>query len=304
MLWIALAIMTLAAVAAATAPLLMRRRSAEAPRAALDIALFKDQLAELERERANGEIGEAEAVAARREIERRLIAAGRSLEKVGDTAKPVRQFAARARLAAVLACIMIPAALLLYLALGSPGAPAYLTAYSEFRAQEEAQRAELAHLVGLVEEHLADNPNDGQGWAILASAKLKLTRLDEARAALDKARALLPPKDAAEAVAKFAQTFADVSEGQALPPIRQYASEAVELDPDNPRGHMLLAFVAMRSGDRDSARAELTEIVKRAPADSPFAVQAKAMLAHMGGAQPDGAPKGDAANDGGPKTAP
>jgi cytochrome c-type biogenesis protein CcmH len=298
MLWIVLAIMTLAAVAAATTPLLTRRRAAETPRAALDVALFKDQLAELERERADGEIGEAESAAARREIERRLIAAGRSLDKIGDATKPVRQFGARARLAAVLACIMIPGSLLLYLALGSPGAPEYLTEYAAFRAHEEAQRTELAHLVGLVEEHLADNPNDGQGWAILASAKLKLARLDEARAALDKARALLPPKEAAEAVAKFAQTFVDVSEGQALPPIRQYASEALELDPDNPRGHMLLAFVAMRSGDRDTARAELTEIVTRAPADSPFAAQAKAMLAHMG------APTGEAPTDGAPKAAP
>jgi cytochrome c-type biogenesis protein CcmH/NrfG len=107
---------------------------------------------------------------------------------------------------------------------------------------------------------------------------------------LAKARELLPPKDAAEAVARFAQTFADVSEGQALSPIRQYASEAIELDPDNGRARMLLAFVASRSGDTDTVRSELTEIVTRLPADAPFAAQAKAMLARMDEAAKDEAP--------------
>src|SRR5437899_225241 len=106
MLWIALAIMTLIAVGAATAPLLVRRRIAEAPRAAFDVALFRDQLAELDRERADGEIGDAEAAAARREIERRLLAAGRTLDRGGVPAPRPSQFRARTRLAAVLACML------------------------------------------------------------------------------------------------------------------------------------------------------------------------------------------------------
>jgi cytochrome c-type biogenesis protein CcmH len=146
MLWVALGIMALIALAAATAPLLIRRRAAETPRASLDIALFRDQLAELERERADGEIAEAEAAAARREIERRLLLAGRSLKG----AAPIPQVSrpgARARLAAVLACVMIPGALLLYLSIGTPAAPAFLSAFAELQAQDDARRTEFNHLV-------------------------------------------------------------------------------------------------------------------------------------------------------------
>ncbi|MGE5539652.1 MAG: c-type cytochrome biogenesis protein CcmI [Gemmatimonas sp.] len=280
-LWLVLALMTLAALTAVIAPLFTTRAEAEAPRASLDVALFRDQLAELERERADGEIGEAEAAAARREIERRLLAAGRSL-KDADAPKPApTRHAARLRLAAVLAGVLVPGTLLLYLTIGTPQAPAFLATIAEMRAEDDARRAELAHLAGLVEERLAEDPKDGQGWALLASAKLRLGRMDDARTALANAQKFLPPKDAAEATARFAQTLAEVSEGQALSPIRQYASEAVDIDADNARGHMLLALVAMQTGDRDEARAQWNEIIARSPPDSPFVAQAKAMLAKV-----------------------
>lgn len=278
MLWIVLAAMALAAIALLGVPLLATRRTAQVPRAALDIALFRDQLTELERERDQGEIGDAEAVAAKREIERRLLAAGRALDATAPvTARPPNR-GARLRLLAVLASVMIPAAFLVYVAIGTPQAPAFLKMVAQMRAQDAERRAELSHLVSLVEERLAEAPDDGQGWALLASAKLRLGKMDDARTALAKARQFLPPPQAAEAVARFAQTLADVSEGHAVSPIRQYATEAVELDPANGRGHMLLALLAMQANDADGARKEWSAILERLPPDSPFVAQAKSAL--------------------------
>jgi cytochrome c-type biogenesis protein CcmH len=278
MLWIVLAAMALAAMALLGAPLLAARRTAQVPRAALDIALFRDQLTELERERDQGEIGDAEAVAARREIERRLLAAGRALDATAPAAAPPPNRGVRLRLLAVLASVMIPAAFLVYVAIGTPQAPAFLKMVAQMRAQDAERRAELSHLVSLVEERLAAAPDDGQGWALLASAKLRLGKMDDARTALAKARQFLPPPQAAEAVARFAQTLADVSEGQAVSPIRRYAMEAVEIDPANGRGHMLLALLAMQANDADGARKEWSEILQRLPPDSPFVAQAKSAL--------------------------
>src|SRR4051812_710075 len=71
-LWFILALMTVAAVFAVLWPLSRRRPAATA---AADVAVYRDQLDELERDRAAGLIGAAEAEAARVEIARRLIAA-------------------------------------------------------------------------------------------------------------------------------------------------------------------------------------------------------------------------------------
>ena len=278
MLWVALAVMALGAVAVLAWPLVASRRIAEVPRAACDVALFRDQLTELERERADGEIGAAEAVAAKREIERRLLAAGRALEAAPKSTDRAFARGPCLRLAAVLAAVTVPAAFLIYLSVGTPEAPMFLDMMAEMRAQDAERRAELTHLVDLVEERLAEAPGDGQGWGLLASAKLRLGKMDDARNALAKAQQLLPPPQAAEATARFAQTLADVSEGQAVSPIRQYATQAITLDPANGRGRTLLAIMAMQTGDEDEARKQWSEIIERVPADSPFYAQAKTAL--------------------------
>lgn len=281
MLWLALGMMALGAVAALAWPLLRVHAGAEVPRAARDVALFRDQLAELERERADGEIGEAEAIAAKREIERRLLAAWRALEAAPKSPAPAVARGPRLRFAAVLAAVTIPAAFLLYVSLGTPQAPMFLDMAAEMRVQDAERRAELTHLVGLVEQRLAEAPDDGQGWGLLASAKLRLGKMDDARGALAKAQQFLPPPQAAEATARFAQTLADVSEGQAVSPIRQYATQAIALDPANGRGRMLLAIMAMQTGDEDEARKQWSEIVARLPVDSPFYALAKTALERL-----------------------
>jgi cytochrome c-type biogenesis protein CcmH len=281
MLWIVLALMALAAMALLAIPLVVARRDTEVPRAALDIALFRDQLAELERERAQGEVGDAEAVAAKREIERRLLTAGRALEAAPPIVAQRSNRGARLRLAAILASVVVPAAFLVYFTIGTPEAPIFLDMMAQMRAQDAERRTELTHLTSLIEERLAETPDDGQGWALLASAKLRLGKMDDARTALAKARQFLPPPQAAEATARFAQTLADVSEGQAVTPIRQYATEAVELDPANGRARTLLALLAMQANNVEAARREWSEIVTRLPPDSPFVAQARTALERL-----------------------
>src|SRR3974390_603303 len=70
-LWLVFAVMTAAAIFAVLWPLGRRKPLREGN----DVAVYRDQLDEIGRDRSAGLIGEAEAAAARIEVSRRLLAA-------------------------------------------------------------------------------------------------------------------------------------------------------------------------------------------------------------------------------------
>src|SRR2546429_9001599 len=83
-LWFVLALMTAAAVLTVLWPLVRSERNR---RAGSDLAVYRDQLEEIARDRAAGRIGEGEAEAAQVEVSRRLIAAA-DAEAAGPGAGP------------------------------------------------------------------------------------------------------------------------------------------------------------------------------------------------------------------------
>ena len=85
MLEFLLALLTTATVGALLIPLL-RTRVEATNRLDNDLAVYRDQLAELERERAAGTVPEAEATAARVEIERRILTAAERDAQIGTAA--------------------------------------------------------------------------------------------------------------------------------------------------------------------------------------------------------------------------
>src|SRR3954447_9647889 len=119
-LWFVLSLMTVAAIFAVLWPL---ARRAEPARAGTDLAVYRDQIEEVRRDLAAGLIGEQAALAAEREVSRRLIAAAdaSAADTIGTPAAPI---AWRRRAAALAIPLLLPiGAGGLYLALGSPTLP-------------------------------------------------------------------------------------------------------------------------------------------------------------------------------------
>src|SRR5262245_32641121 len=133
-LWVVLALMTGAAVLAVLWPLM---RSGGAARSGSDLAVYRDQLDEIARDRASGLIGESEAEAAQVEVSRRLLAAA---DAEAATQPPAEAQTGRRRMVAASALLVLPlGALALYLALGSPSLPGQPLAE---RSAEQAQSIE------------------------------------------------------------------------------------------------------------------------------------------------------------------
>src|SRR5437667_455573 len=117
-LWFGLALMTAAAVWAVLWPLARRRGEL---RSGSDVAVYREQLTELERDREAGLIGDNEAAAARVEVSRRLIAAADPQTASASSASSVIW---QRRSVAIVALVLVPfGAAALYLDLGSPSFP-------------------------------------------------------------------------------------------------------------------------------------------------------------------------------------
>jgi cytochrome c-type biogenesis protein CcmH len=113
-----LALLTTATVGVLLIPML-RSRTASTDRLDGELAIYRDQLAEIERERAAGTLPESEAAAARIEVERRILAAG------DHPPPPARADATLHKFLPPALALAIPLlALGLYLQTGHPGLPA------------------------------------------------------------------------------------------------------------------------------------------------------------------------------------
>jgi cytochrome c-type biogenesis protein CcmH len=268
--WIAMAVLTAAASLAILAPLYRTRSGGGAARVA--VAIYRDQLAEIDRDVARGVIAETEADAARAEIGRRLIKES-SVERVPARAGDVR-------LAILAGAVGVPlAALALYLAIG---APAVLD--SPLAARQNAPLADQdpAILLARVEAHLAAAPEDGQGWEVIAPAYARLGRHDDAAKAYANAIRILGSDANREAGLGEALTAAN--DGIVTKEAREAFERALALEPDAIRPRFYLALAHGQDGDAPAAIAAWRALLADAPAEgAPWVEAAKAELARLEG---------------------
>jgi len=269
-LWIVFAVMTAAAVLAVLWPL--GRKPGERG-AGSDRLVYQDQLKEIDRDRAVGLIGDAEAESARIEISRRLLAAV-------DAESAIPQHSgsnARRRRAAGFAILIVPlVALALYLKLGSPDIPEQ-SAFA--RANESEEDRSIASLISQVENHLARNPNDGAGWEVIAPVYLRLGRFTEAVMARKKAIALNGDSPARES--DLGEALVAAADGVVTDEAKLSFQRAVAGDAHNAKARYFIGLADEQDGNRDDAAKEWRALLDDAPADAPWKDLVRAALARV-----------------------
>src|SRR5579863_1641193 len=273
-LWLIFAVMTAAAVFAVVWPL---GRKPGAARGGSDRLVYQDQLAEIDRDRAAGLIGEAEAESARIEISRRLLAAADAEAPVSPT--PASSALWRRRIAALAAIVVVPAvALGFYLKLGSPDVPDQ-SAFA--RTNAVAGHQSIESLVSQVEAHLASNPNDGAGWEVLAPVYLRMGRVDDAVAAWRKAIALNGDGPARES--GLGEALVAVANGVVTDEAKQAFQKAVASDPSDAKAGYFLGLADEQDGNANAAAAKWRALLAQAPPDAPWAEFVRQALARVTG---------------------
>jgi cytochrome c-type biogenesis protein CcmH len=232
MIWLIFAGMTAAVVAALLVPFARKSSASLNSDADFDRAIYRDQLQELERDSARGLIGAVEAEAARNEISRRLL----------QVAKP--KTVATGNRYSLLAVLLVPlVALPVYAKYGSPRFP-------DVPLQERLKGAianqDFEALVATVEAHLAEAPNDIEGWKVLAPAYKREQRWGDAADAYANILRLAPPT--AEAVTDYGEMLVFANEGMVTDEAERVFTEALKLDAINPRAKFYYDMALKQEG--------------------------------------------------------
>jgi cytochrome c-type biogenesis protein CcmH len=271
--WLILTLMTAGAVVAVWWPLARRQQPA---RSGSDIAVYRDQLDEIDRDEVAGLIGRVEAEAARVEVSRRLIAAAESSKAAAVSAAPVPSPRYRwATLAA--AIILLPlGASLTYLSLGSPNlVPVSLSAEAGGQALPEGVEETVAE----VEKFLESNPDNGRGWELLAPVYLRLGRFTDAVIARRNALKIFGP-DAAR-LGDLGEAIILASNGVVTPEAKDLFQRAEAADPEDVMAQYYLGLNAKQEGRRDEAVKRWTALIKGAREGAEWLPMIKNALARV-----------------------
>ncbi|MFG1464223.1 c-type cytochrome biogenesis protein CcmI [Xanthobacter sp. DSM 24535] len=286
-LFVAFALMTALAVMAVLWPL--GRRRALRDENAADLAVYRDQLAELERDQAAGRLPLDQAEAARIELSRRMLAVADSAPGAIEGAEPgaaedraLPRARIRRRVAACIALVGVPlAAIVLYATLGTPELPGAPLAA---RLAAPPDRTDVAILVRKVEDHLAANPRDGQGYEILAPVYLRLGRVDDAVRAY--AHAIQYLGDTSERRASLGEALVMQANGVVTKDAAAAFQAALALDPSSPRALYFLGLAAEQDGRKDEAASIWTKLLQESPPNAPWIGLLRTALERIGAPVP------------------
>lgn len=179
---------------------------------------------------------------------------------------------------ATLCVVLPPAAAMLYLHLGNPAAA--LRTGDSHALSGDGHAPEIAQIEAMVDQlarRLQANPQDADGWIMLARSYTVMERFDDAAAAYAKAVALAP--NVASVRADYADVLASLDGGSLEGPAMAQIRAALAADPDDPKGLALAASAAAERGDAAQAVVYWEHLYKLLPPDSQTATRVAANLA-------------------------
>jgi cytochrome c-type biogenesis protein CcmH len=278
MIWLLIALVALGALVAIAWPLL-RRPTENAERAAYDLTIFQDQLKEVDRDLERGVLNEAEAGAARLEIQRRIIAAQKAPgEKIDDDKAWLR----RTTVAAMFVTVPLVAGLI-YVQVGAP----LQTPNRTVAANEGGTSGgvDIDQIVSMLEAKVQQSPDDKEGLGLLAMTYSRLGRYQDA---VELHRRLTELEPNADSFASYGEALGSL-EGKVGKDAHDAFVRALSFDRTDPRARFYLGQEQAELDQPENAIAIWRDLTASAPADAgwvPMVRERMATLAQMAGVAP------------------
>jgi cytochrome c-type biogenesis protein CcmH len=251
-------------------PALFQRQEEGNPddRRAANLVVYQDQYRELETDLRAGLLGEDQYQKEKEELERRLLDDVKSPEAVStSTAKGINR-----RLAYGVAFAIPVAAIGFYFVVGSPRALSSTAARSTPPAAANQpdgsmSQQQIAANIDKLAQRLAQNPNDAQGWAMLARSYLMMERYAEAADAFTHVTTLNP--NDADAWADYAEAQAMANDQNLIGKPTDAVNRALQIDPKHEKALDLAGSAAFQAGDYQKAISYWQKLLGLLPAGSP-----------------------------------
>ncbi len=242
-------------------PLLSRQRPPQS-REAYNLAVYRDQLAEIDRDLGRGLLSTAQAETARAELGRRILALGGEETPLLPSPKPLA--------AAVVAILAMPvAALLIYAAIGSPGLPdqpfAERSKGGAGGTTDSAQQINMQDALAKLRTHLTAKPDDLTGWLLLARSEVGLGRYREGAEAYARAAELSSNRPDIAAEWGEAQVLAA---GSVTPAAAKAFEAGLKDKASAPKSRYYLALAKLEHGDRRGALRDWSDLAADSPPDA------------------------------------
>lgn len=276
---------------------LVRRRAGQAPAAAFDMQVYRDQLKEVDRDLARGVISPEDAARTRLEVSRRILEADRAIQNYGGD----QQASNRTGWIAGIVCFVavIGGALALYDRLGAVGYPdlplearkaaaEVNRASRPNQAQAETQSPNLPalaepdpRLLELVEQLrkvVADRPDDQQGLTLLARNEAALGNFTAAYKAHSKLIALKGDQATGNDFAGLADMMVLAAGGYVSPEAEAALTQALQRDPQNGTARYYSGLLFAQTGRPDIAFRFWRGLLEQGPEDAPWIQPIRAQI--------------------------
>ncbi len=266
---------------------LWRGHDGARPAAEFDLQVYRDQLAEVERDRDRDVIAEEDAERLITEISRRILAADKAMQTEKTNVRSPQ--ALRYGVIAALLLALVGGSLTLYRGLGAPGygdlalatriersdearknRPDQATAEASLPAPVDSPDApaEYLELVKKLRQAVATRPNDLQGASLLATHEMRLGNAARAHAAQAQVLRLKGGDATAEDFASYGDMLVIAAGGYVSPQAEGALAAALKKDPKNGVARYYSGLMMLQVGRPDVAFRAWATLLQDSPDDA------------------------------------
>jgi cytochrome c-type biogenesis protein CcmH len=230
------ALLTLLVVAWFVRPLLLKPRGFGVSSDKLNASIYRDQLLTLEKDLARGVISQHDFEITRDELQLRLLDDTENTDVVLTTNTGFLT----AKRTAIAISLSVPVfAIGIYMMLGEPSAMALAPQQAKTSPVDDQQ---IRQMIDTLAAKLKANPDNPQGWAMLARSYKTVGQLQEAQQAYEKAGAFVNGNP--DLLVDYAELLGIQAGNKLAGRPEKMIDEALKLNPEHPMG-LMLAGVAL-----------------------------------------------------------
>ncbi|NKI92574.1 c-type cytochrome biogenesis protein CcmI [Rhizobacter sp. SG703] len=255
-----------ALLVAATLLVLLRpwRRAAQAAESTArdaNTAVYRDQLAELDRDLAAGTIQAADHEQARGELQKRLLADA----EVAEPAIAPRSSGRGTMVALAVALPLLATGLYAW-----RGNPAALNPPAPPAQRGEVTQQQIEQMIAALAARVEKNPDDPKAWMVLARSYRAMGRPADSAKAFEHVGAEMLDRDPV-LLTEYADVLATTANGDLQGKPLKLVQQALAIDPNNAMALSMSATAAYQRQDMKTAAAQWQQLLPMLPPESDYA---------------------------------